>query len=101
MDFTFWFMEGLKGSGKKPVIHNNKARNYKTNAQATKKKIELIIVSRLKALLLKYQDDAETTDKILGEFNMYRANLTIARDFKDKQTENELTNKFIKFLNQF
>ena len=57
------------------------------------------LATRIKFLLDKYKADPETTNKILTETQMYEVNRTIARDLKSAESEKQLTEEFIEFLN--
>ncbi len=76
-----------------------KSVNKANNGGIPKKKTTLDL--RVKYLLDKYKDDKETRDNILGELQIYRVNLTLAKEFNDKSTEKKLNKEIMKFLNQF
>lgn len=57
------------------------------------------LATRIKFLLDKYKTDPKTISKILTETQMYEVNRTIARDLKNADSEKQLTEEFIEFLN--
>lgn len=97
---SFWFSHGYKGHDGKPGIFGKNFGNH-SKIQLTKKGKMSFLDMRIRSLLEKYKNDHETKRKILDEMQMYRLNLTIARDFNNKNTEKNLTKKFIQFLKQF
>lgn len=97
---SFWFAHGYKGSNRIPGNSKGSGEIY-GNTQTNKRNKASFLEIRIKSLLEKYENDKDTRDNILGELQIYRLNLTLAREFHDKTAERNLTKKFIHFLNQF
>lgn len=97
---SFWFAHGYKGSNRIPGNSKGSGEIY-GNPQTNKRNKASFLEMRIKSLLEKYENDKDTRDNILGEFQIYHLNLALSREFHDKKTEKNLTKKFIQFLNQF
>lgn len=67
------------------------------NEDARFKTLEL----RIKFLLDKYRGDNATIEKILGELNVLRVNITIAKELGDKKAITKRLKEYNDFLNQF
>lgn len=70
------------------------SRNQKINKES-------FLEMKFKSLMEKYKNDHAIRETLLGELQIYRLNLTLAREFNDKDTEKQLRRNFIQFLNQF
>lgn len=97
---SFWFSHGYKGHDGKPNLSGRNSENH-SKGQLPKNGKTSFLEMKIKSLLEKYKNDNETKRKILDEMQMYRLNLTIARNFYDEDTEKNLTKNFIQFLKQF
>lgn len=91
----FWFTFGNNTSKKiKNISVSEEPKQFKQGKKT-------VLEKRLDFLLKKYTHDAKTTEKILGELQIYRINLTIARETKNRRSERELTKNFLNFLKNF
>ena len=99
--YSFWFAHGrYNGSTGNPGKTKRSPTMY-GNRQTQKEEKKSSLEMRINSLLKKYENDEETKKKILGELQMYRVNLTIARDLKNTLSEKNLTKKFYEFLKQY
>ena len=89
-------IEGAKGSYFPNLPKGPRAKNKKSGEPVSG---DPFLATRIKFLLDKYKADPETTNKILTETQMYEVNRTIARDLKSAESEKQLTEEFIEFLN--
>lgn len=88
--------DGTKGSYFPICRKEPRAKNKKSGEPVSG---DPFLATRIKFLLDKYKADPETTNKILTETQMYEVNRTIARDLKNADSEKQLTEEFIEFLN--
>lgn len=89
-------IEGTKGSYFPNLLKRPRAKD-KTPEEPVSG--DPFLATRIKFLLDKYKADPATTNKILTETQMYEVNRTIARDLKNVESEKQLTEEFIEFLN--
>ena len=57
-----------------------------------------VLETRLSLLFKKYKDDPDTIDEIRSTVSMFEINRTIARNYKSKKTEADLTKQFREYL---
>ena len=89
-------IEGAKGSYFPNLLKGPRAKDKKPEEPVSG---DPFLATRIKFLLDKYKADPETTNKILTETQMYEVNRTIAQDLKNADSEKQLTEEFIEFLN--
>lgn len=83
-------MKNARSPGRK----NNNAfiPNEKINAKTTS------LDDLASAVMKKYKDNPEICDEVVGRINLYRINLTIAKEYKNKESQKELTKGIRNYL---
>lgn len=59
-----------------------------------------IISAKADAAIKAYSDDSKVQSEIADEVRMYRINLTLAHQYKDKKAEKNLTREIVSYLDK-
>jgi hypothetical protein len=71
-----------------------------TQSKSVTKRSGNPIADKVSDLLDLYAQDEEIKDEIIGKLSMYRANVTIARQFNNPKREKTLKKEFLNYLDQ-
>ena len=92
-----------RGSGAVNIGHTNQSVtrgntvNYMSN---TKDPMDMLIKSKLDAVLKKYDEDSAIRANVCDRVNMYLINRKIAEEFSDKKTIRRLRKELLEYLNK-
>lgn len=92
-----------RGSGGKPLDRGSRYAFSGVKAAGiaeTKDKGLMIVEAKIKAALKANEAAPEVRSEIYGKLSEYQLNITMARKFRDKKAEKDLTKNFISYLNQ-
>ena len=90
---------GVKSGGKRVGSdYSRQPPNHKNKMPGAIKKNFLSLDDLASAVLKKYKDDPDVCDEVVGKINLYRINLTIAKEYNHKESQKELTKGIRNYL---